>query len=251
MTRPRTAIDRIPDIGHDAAMDLAATEYDRVLALADDLAGAEWSRPTDCVDWDVKDVLGHLLGMFELLADEDEQTRQVSAAADLAAASDGVPLHEMTALQVREHSYLTPEELTQALHNAAPRALAARRATTADQRAATYLSELPGEEPWTVGFLLDIIHTRDPWMHRVDICRATGRAVELSAEHDGRIVGDVVSDWARRHGRPFTLALTGAAGRTYGNGSGGPEITLEGVEFCRTVSGREIGEGLLRTEVPF
>jgi uncharacterized protein (TIGR03083 family) len=251
MTRPATAIDQIPDIGHDAAMDLAATEYDRVLTLADDLADPDWSRRTECVDWDVKDMLGHLLGMFELLADAKEQTRQVNAAAALAAQNDSIPLHEMTALQVREHSQLTTAELTRALHDAGPRALAARRATTAEQRATSYLPELPGERPWTVGYLLDIIHTRDPWMHRIDVSRATGRAVVMSSEHDGRIVADVVTDWAHRHGQPFVLTLTGPAGGTYDTGSGGPEITLDAVEFCRTLSGREIGEGLLRTGVPF
>lgn len=251
MTRRSTAVEQIPDIGHDAAMDLAATEYDRVLTIADDLTDADWSRRTDSAEWDVKDMLGHLLGMFELLADAEEQSRQVNTAAALAAQSGGIPLHEMTALQVREHSHLTTEELTRALHDAGPRALAARRTTTAEQRATTYLPELPGEQPWTVGFLVDIIHTRDPWMHRIDISRATERAVTLSSEHDGRIVADVVSEWARRHGQPFLLTLTGPAGGTYDIGSGGPEITLDAIEFCRTVSGRETGEGLLSTEVPF
>jgi hypothetical protein len=34
----------------------------------------------------------------------------------------------------------------------------------------------------------------------------------LTAEHDGRIVTDVVGDWARRHARPFDLTLTGRPG---------------------------------------
>ncbi len=63
-----------------------------------------------------------------------------------------------------------------------------------------------------MGYLLDVILTRDPWMHRVDIARATGRDLVLTPEHDGRIVADVVAEWARRHGQPFTLTLTGPAG---------------------------------------
>ena len=43
-------------------MRLAAAEYDRLLALVDDLGAEDWSRPTDCVGWDVKAMLGHLLG---------------------------------------------------------------------------------------------------------------------------------------------------------------------------------------------
>src|SRR5882672_8288373 len=75
MTGPTHAMEQIPEIGHDEAMNLAATEYDRVLRLADDLADDEWSRRTDCTDWDVRDMLGHLLGMWEQQADAEERMR--------------------------------------------------------------------------------------------------------------------------------------------------------------------------------
>lgn len=251
MTGQTIAVEQIPAIGHDEAMSLAATEYDRVLTLADHLADGDWSRRTDCTDWDVKDMLGHLLGMYEQQADVEERTRQVKAAADLARQTGRIPLDEMTALQVREHARLSTRELRRCLHDVVPRGLAARRATTSEQRAATFVVELPGEQPWTFGYLLDIIYTRDTWMHRVDISRATGRRVTLSSAHDGRIVADVVAESARRHRRPFTLTLTGAAGGTYQSGTGGPQITLDAVEFCRTVSGRETGDGILSTRVPF
>jgi hypothetical protein len=52
----------------------------------------------------------------------------------------------------------------------------------------------------------------DTWMHRLDISRATGRLMELTAGHDGRLVAGVVTDWARRHSQPFTRTLTGTAG---------------------------------------
>jgi uncharacterized protein (TIGR03083 family) len=251
MTGPTIAVAQIPEIGHDEAMNLAATEYDRVVGLSDDLVYGDWSRPTDCTDWDVKDMLGHLLGMFEQHADADQRARQFAAAAGIAQQTGCIPLDEMTALQVREHADLSTEELTRSLRDAARRALTGRRATTAEERAATFDVELPGEEPWTFGYLFDIIYTRDPWMHRFDVSRATGRAVELSSAHDGRLVADVVAEWARRHRQPFTLTLTGAAGGAYQSGSGGPQVTLDVVEFCRTLSGRAAGDGILNTPVPF
>ena len=107
------------------------------------------------------------------------------------------------------------------------------------------------QETWRMGYLLDVILTRDPWMHRVDIARATGRELELTPEHDGRIVADVVAEWARRHGKPFTLTLTGPAGGEYVSGENGEHITIDAVEFCRTLSGRATGTGLLTQEVPF
>jgi hypothetical protein len=110
---------------------------------------------------------------------------------------------------------------------------------------------MPGESGWTFGYLLDVIQTRDPWLHRVDICRATGRELVLTAEHDGRLVADVVADWAARHGEPFDLILTGPAGGRFVVGTGGPVIEIDAIEFCRVLSGRAPGTGLLATPVVF
>jgi hypothetical protein len=106
-------------------------------------------------------------------------------------------------------------------------------------------------ERWRLGYLMDVIYNRDAWMHRVDISRAIGRDPVLTAEHDGRLVADIVSEWARRHGKSFTLTLTGPAGGAYIAGDGGEQMELDAVEFCRILSGRAQGTGLLTTEVPF
>jgi len=106
-------------------------------------------------------------------------------------------------------------------------------------------------ETWRLGYLLDVILVRDPWMHRVDISRAVGRPMVLTADHDGRIVADVVAEWAGRHGRPFTLHLTGPAGGSYVQGTAGPDLELDAVEFCRILSRRAPGDGLLTEFVPF
>ncbi len=102
---------------------------------------------------------------------------------------------------------------------------------------------------WTsVGKLYDVILTRDTWMHRADICRATDREMVLTADHDGRIIADIVADWARLHAQPFVLALTGPAGGSFGSGDTGDvgaRLTLNAVEFARIVSGRAPGDGLL------
>ena len=135
MTGPTIAVEQIPEIGHDEAMNLAATEYDRVLGLADDLVDDDWSRPTDCTDWDVKDMLGHLLGMFEQHADAEERTRQFAAAAGIARQTGGIPLDEMTALQVREHADLSTAGADSVA--ARRRATSAHRAPRDDRRAAS------------------------------------------------------------------------------------------------------------------
>ena len=50
------------------------------------------------------------------------------------------------------------------------------------------------EEPWTIGYLNEVILTRDPWMHRVDIVRATGAEHELTPDHDGAIASQSFID---------------------------------------------------------
>jgi hypothetical protein len=107
-------------------------------------------------------------------------------------------------------------------------------------------------ERWTFGYLIDIILTRDTWMHRVDVSRAVGHPLALTIEHDGVLVADVTAEWASRHGQPCTLTLLGPAGGhwIFGHGSG-PHIEMDAVEFCRTMSGRGVAEGLLAVEVPF
>ena len=241
----------IPALGHDEAMAVAAVEYDRVLAVVDGLSPDDWSKATDCTGWDVKDVVSHLLGWMEANADPAEAARQM-AAATRAAQEDGIlRLDAQTALHVREHAHMSPAELTAAMHEGAGRALAGRTAAPAEVRATTFSAGLPGEADWTRGYLIDVIFTRDLWMHRVDLSRATGQRIVLTQEHDGRVVADVVADWARRHGRPFLLRLDGPAGGSFSAGQDGPEIRLDAVEFCRVLSGRGAADGLLTTFVPF
>jgi hypothetical protein len=106
-------------------------------------------------------------------------------------------------------------------------------------------------ERWRFGFLFDVVLTRDTWMHRVDVSRATGREPHLTADHDGVLVADVVAEWAARHGRPYRLRLTGPAGGSWSSGTDGEEDELDAVEFCRLLSGRGRGSGLLAQQVPF
>jgi hypothetical protein len=102
-----------------------------------------------------------------------------------------------------------------------------------------------------IGYLFDMGFTRDVWMHRIDIARAAGIPPELTPEHDGRIVADIVAEWSRRHGQPYTLDLTGPAGGDFHAGTGGGEPqSVDAVEFVRILSGRAEGPGVLRHKLP-
>ncbi|MDT7788727.1 MAG: hypothetical protein QOF58_7146 [Pseudonocardiales bacterium] len=240
-TRPRTsALDR------DTAMELARTEYERVVALFGGLSAQDWAKPTDCPAWDVRAVAAHMLGMAEMSASIRESMRQVKVAEK----RGGVFIDALTDLQVSERTDMSPSAITARYAEVSPRAVKGRRRTPWFVRRSKMGATLVMngiEEAWTLGFLIDVIMTRDPWMHRVDIARAVGAPMELTGDHDGVLVDDVVREWAARHGQPFTLRLTGPAGGRWG--SGGPELEFDAVEFCRALSGR--GDAALQTEVPF
>jgi uncharacterized protein (TIGR03083 family) len=242
------AAPRTPVLERDTAMRLAATEYDRFVGQLRRLSDEDWRRQTECPGWTVTDMTAHVLGMAEMAASIPEQIRQTRAAGK----AGGSFLDALTALQVDKHRMRSPRELIDLLAVVGPKAAKGRRRTPAliRRRRMSPPQDVGGvEEVWTIGFLVDVILTRDTWMHRVDIARATGRDPELTAEHDGRLVADVAAEWAQRHGRACTLTLTGPAGGTWSFAGGGAAISMVAVEFCRGLSGR--GEPALGTEVPF
>ncbi|MFP5372553.1 MAG: maleylpyruvate isomerase family mycothiol-dependent enzyme, partial [Actinomycetes bacterium] len=208
-----------------------------------------WSRPTECPAWDVRAMAAHVLGMAEMVASVREMARQ-----NRLAGKAGGGLDALTGLQVREHEDLDGPAIVEQLAATAPRAVRGRRRLS---RIAGRL-KLPEEqvvgsqrEWWRIGYLLDVILTRDVWMHRVDVCRATGRDLQLTPGHDGVLVADVVAEWASRHGRPYRLRLTGPAGGEWSAGTDGEELELDALEFCRLLSGRGSGSDLLSQQVPF
>ena len=115
------------------------------------------------------------------------------------------------------------------------------------------LTEIPSGAAQPAMLRADLLRRRRVALHlsREDLARATGNDPVLTKDHDGRIVADAVGEWARRHGQPFSLELTGPLAASFTQGTGSAPITLDAVEFCRVLSGRATGEGLLAQEVPF
>jgi len=250
MTTVSTPIQEVPALGRSEAAVLAAAENDRFVALIESLEPDDWTAPTDCPDWDVRALVSHVVGVMEANASIPEFVHQLRAGKK--AAGDRPDIDGMTEVQVRERADLGPEQLTRRLAVIAPKAAKGRKRVPALIRGRSMKVEVDGVmEPWRLGYLFDVILTRDVWMHRVDITRATRRPLELDGEHDGRLVAGVVAEWASRHGQPFILHLEGLAGGNYATDDPGETITIDAVEFCRTVSGRAPGTGLLTQEVPF
>ncbi len=243
--RPRTST-----LDRDTLMQLAGTEYDRFATLLSSLGPDDWATDTECSGWDVRAMAAHCLGMAEMAASMRESMRQQKAAKQ----RGGAFIDALTAVQVDERADLTPQQVVDRFRTVGPRAARARRRTPGfiRRRPMPVQQEVGGQlESWTLGYLIDTVLTRDPWMHRVDITRATGRPLTTTADHDAVLVADVVAEWAARHDKPCHLHLTGPTGGTWTFGSDGPTIELDAIDFCRVLSGRGATTELLATAVPF
>ncbi len=229
---------------------LAEEEFARFAELMESLTDDEWSRPTDCTGWDVRKMALHVLGSADAQASVRQFVHQLRR---------GLPLNKeidshhwvdgLNELQIRERSSLSNEELVAQLAAVGPRAVAGRWRTPPPMR---HLP-MPFGPPigWApLKYLLDVGFTRDVWAHRIDICAALGRPMEATAGHDGRLVADIVGEWADLHGEPFELVLEGPAGGKFTRGQGGDRVEIDAFDFVRTLSGRLPGTGVLRHTLP-
>ena len=229
---------------------LAEDEFRRFADLMASLSADEWTRPTECTAWDVRKLALHVLGSGDAQASFPQFLHQLRR---------GVPLNKeidshhwvdgMNELQIRERSHLSTDEVVGQLAAVGPRAVKGRWGTPAPMR---YVP-LPFGPPigWVpLKYLLDVGFTRDVWAHRIDVCVSTGREMHLTSDHDGRLVADIVAEWASIHGQPFELVLEGPAGGKFSNGADGERVDIDAIEFVRILSGRLPGAGILSHPLP-
>src|SRR5688572_20989723 len=100
-------------------MAAAAEEYRRLDALLADLDDGDWSRPTDCSEWDVREVVAHLVGAAESNARVGELLRQARLGRKARPGEPGVD--GMNAVQVAERADVAPAELRRDLDDAGRR----------------------------------------------------------------------------------------------------------------------------------
>ena len=224
---------------------LAEEEFVRFADLVASLTPEEWAMPTDCTGWDVRKMVLHVLGSGDAQASFPTFVHQLRR---------GMPLNKeidshhwvdgMNELQIRERDHLSNDEIVAQLAGRRPEgrqgpvAHASARAVPADPvRSADRLdaAQVPARRrlhPRRVG-------------HRIDIHAAIGRPMHLTADHDGRLVADIVAEWADIHGQPFELVLEGPAGGKFTQGVDGERVEIDALDFIRTLSGRLPGTGVL------
>jgi uncharacterized protein (TIGR03083 family) len=250
MTMSTAEVRKIPRIAHAEAMQIAAVENRKFTAALHELRPEDWAKPTDCSRWDVHALVAHVVGSAAGQASPREFFRQVHAGRPVVAEiGAGYWWDGMNEVHVRERAGRSAGELIAEWDRNSQRALRAR-AKLPRLIARLPLINLPvpiGRKP--VSYLFDMGFTRDTWMHRVDLTQAAGTAFDADPGHDGRIVADLVAEWAT-HGEPFTLALSGPAGGVYVSGNSGEQVELDAIQFCRVLAGRLPGAGVLRHPLP-
>ncbi|MBC7631957.1 maleylpyruvate isomerase family mycothiol-dependent enzyme [Aeromicrobium sp.] len=137
---------------------------DAVLSLAPSLDETDWSTPTDCPGWTVKDVLAHLAHLETELCSIAQNTHDVTGAHEL--------VSSYTEAGVAERRHRTPTELIDELTAAVE--LRSSRLVDVPDDPATPAPVTPGGISWTWDKLLRN-RSLDMWVHEQDIRRAIGR----------------------------------------------------------------------------
>lgn len=228
----------IPQADKAQAFTLRAAEIGTWTDLLATLSPDDWSRPTVCTLWNVKDIVGHLCGH----AEEDLQP-WLFPLRDRRAARRHPEMSKIDRhmqVQVEEHRELSPAQLHDRFLRLWPRANRRLRGTPDLIRRLQVPTGLPDPPKISLAYLHDVIHLRDLWMHRDDVCQATGKPFVIGT-HDRAAVEQVLRDldglWS---GPAVVLELTGAAGGAWQIGTGEPVATVraDAVEYMRTLAGR-------------
>ena len=229
---------------------LAEEEFVRFAATVAALTPQEWATDTDCTEWDVRKMALHVLGSGDAQASVREFLHQLRKGMPV---NKEIDSHQwvdgLNELQIRERDHLSNEDIVAQLEAIGPKAVKGRWRTPPPMR----FLPLPFGPPigWApLKYLLDVGFTRDVWAHRIDIHAAIGRQMHLTADHDGRLVADIVGEWASVHGQPFELVLEGPAGGKFSQGVDGERVEIDALDFIRTLSGRLTGTGVLSHPLP-
>lgn len=219
----------IPELSHKEAGKLAQTEYEQVLTLLETLDGKDWQQPTYCTKWNVRDMTAHLAGSVTGSTTVAEFVRQNVTHPYVKEAANSVD--GTNKLQLEERAEKRVTELIAEFRQNGQVALKNR------QKLPWLIRKIPlPMEPMglkSFQYLMDVIYPRDQWMHRYDICAATGKKMVITPAHDGRIIDLVLLDIAKKLKNPLTqrniiVKMSGALTGTYQFGNKAePDCTLE------------------------
>ncbi|HEX2043265.1 MAG TPA: hypothetical protein VHF24_11575 [Acidimicrobiales bacterium] len=158
----------------------------------------------------------------------------------------------MNAVQIRDRSHLTNDELVAALATAGRRAVKGRWRTRrpCDSFPCHSVGRWGGSPSSTCSM------SGSPVTSGLTASTSAWRPVDmfLAADHDARLVADLVAEWTSIHAEPSELVLEGPAGGKFSQGDGGERVEIDpSTSFARSAA-RLPGTGVLairsRSEPP-
>ena len=236
LERPTIRVEDLRGISHAEGKALAERQCTAMLELLRGLRPEEWTARTDCELWAVQDIVAHLCGWAEAVSSPREMIRQTRQIREQRSRFPTF-LEAQNQVQVESRVSLGPAGLLARLELWAPRSLRARDRYGRFGKGIPFFYGAPLGAT-NLAYVMDVIFTRDWFMHRIDITRGTGRQLDLG-ESEARLIADMVRDWTRRFKPDMRLELTGPAGGSFVAGNGGrATATVDAVEFCRLQAGR-------------
>ena len=165
-------------------------------SMLQQLQPGDWSRQTVCTDWNVKQLVAHVLGFAESNASfrvfvngmRNGKKRAARGLRPFRARHERGPGRGTGAPHTRLNSWTDGPRSGQGPQG--PQAVPAVHAAHPCRVRAAHRQEADGF------IAIDVVFTRDTWMHRIDVCRAVGLDPVLTPGHDERLIEDMVAEWA-------------------------------------------------------
>lgn len=236
-TKALQPAEAIPPVDKVEAAQIARFELQQVLNLLEQLEGADWTQPTECTAWNVQRMAAHLAGGCAGWANWRNFSRQMLFNPYLLQMP--VPVDAINRREVEDRQHMSPPELIAELREVGEKAVRNR------QRLPEFLrkieipaSPMPGK--MSFAYLADVVYPRDQWMHRMDLCRATGKAWDSHPEHDARLMALIMLDIAKNLAGRLNLVVhvTGVQSYRFGQGASQAELTIDLLTLNRRSSGR-------------
>lgn len=215
-------------------------EYAALIELVEQFTPDDWHRPTDCEGWTPREIVAHLAGAAESAVRWRKFIKHNAIATARAARGPLQHVDYMCASQIAERQRLNTAQLVADLRNWATQAPQKLRTKPAFVRSLQMPASAGLPQGATMATLFDVINTRDVWLHRIDLARATGRTRSITlaeSEVVSQVLRDLDNQWTHE---AVELTLTGPGGGSWQIGEGDPvaSVTEEAVAYLRLLSGR-------------
>lgn len=230
----------VPQTDPQTAMAHSQAEYAALLTMVDRFTEQDWARPTDCTGWTPREMLAHIAGAAAGAVRLRTLVKHYGIAAIRSRRNPLEFVDHLCASQIAERRLLRNDEIAADLRRWASRAPAKLAAVPRFARRIPIPAAAGLTKGSTVSTFVDVINTRDIWLHRVDLARATGQErVVTPAEPEvvRQVVRDLDTQWS---GPALELTLVGPGGGTWLIGDGEPvaRVTEDAVGYLRLLSGR-------------